>query len=192
MSTGEFGQKWTRYFLLFFSEASERRVENTRVHFWLFSPVSVKVLFITKEIPGGSPCKNEFSSLVKIILSTFLEETPNKLRTNNIKKRLLDFEFDNGIPEGIIAENQRQIEFNRYRRGLETCPKARTSKSGHAVFFSIFRRVRATSMTQRRVGNTRVHFWTFSPVSVKIDATFETALIMKNPNIWLYIFRINF
>ena len=35
------------------------------------------------------------------------------------------------------------------------------------LFSSLFfRRVRATSMTQRRVGNTRVHFWTFSPVSV--------------------------
>ena len=32
---------------------------------------------------------------------------------------------------------------------------------------SIFRRVRATSMTQRRVEISRVHFWTFSPVSVK-------------------------
>ena len=31
--------KWTRYFLLFFFDASERRVENTRVHFWTFSPV---------------------------------------------------------------------------------------------------------------------------------------------------------
>ena len=55
--------------------------------------------------------------------------------------------------------------FNRYRRGLETCPQAKTSKSGHAFFF-FFRRVRATSMTQRRVENTRVHFSTFSPVSV--------------------------
>ena len=53
--------------------------------------------------------------------------------------------------------------FNRYRRGRETCPQAKTSKSGHAIF----RRVRATSMTQRRVENTRVHFWTFLPVSVK-------------------------
>ena len=59
------------------------------------------------------------------------------------------------------------ISLNRYRRGLETCPQAKTSKSGHAIFFSFFRRVRATSMTQRRVENTRVHFWTFSPVSVK-------------------------
>ena len=33
--------------------------------------------------------------------------------------------------------------------------------------FIFFRRVRAMSMTQRRVENTRVHFWTFSPVSVK-------------------------
>ena len=37
---------------------------------------------------------------------------------------------------------------NRYRRGLETCPQAKTSKSGHAILFSFFRRVRATSMSQ--------------------------------------------
>ena len=59
------------------------------------------------------------------------------------------------------------ISFDRYGRGLKTCPMAKTSKSGHAIFFSFFRRVRATSMTQRGVENTRVHFWTFSPVSVK-------------------------
>ena len=35
------------------------------------------------------------------------------------------------------------------------------------LFYSFFfRRVRATSMTQRRVENTRVHFWTFLPVSI--------------------------
>ena len=56
--------------------------------------------------------------------------------------------------------------FNRYRRGLEACPQAKTSKSGHAIFFYFVRRVRATSMTQRRIDNSRVHFWTFSPVSV--------------------------
>ena len=58
------------------------------------------------------------------------------------------------------------LRLNRYRQGLETCPQAKTSKSGHAIFFSFFRRVRATSMTQRGVENTHVHFWTFSPVSV--------------------------
>ena len=46
--------------------------------------------------------------------------------------------------------------------------QAQTSKSGHAIFFSFFRRVRATSMTQRRVENTGVHFWTFLPVSFKM------------------------
>ena len=59
--------------------------------------------------------------------------------------------------------------FNRYKRGLETCPQAKTSKSGHVIFFSFFRRVWATSMTQRRVENTRVHFWTFPPVSVNFE-----------------------
>ena len=43
-------------------------------------------------------------------------------------------------------------------------PKVDTS-----IFFSFFRRVRATSalasVTQRRVENTLVHFWTFLPVS---------------------------
>ena len=52
-------------------------------------------------------------------------------------------------------------EINRYRRGLKTCPHSKMSKSGHAIFFTFFRRVRATSMTQCRVENTRVHFWTF-------------------------------
>ena len=32
-------------------------------------------------------------------------------------------------------------------------------------------------MTQRRVENTRVHFWSFSPVSVKVRANFERLLI---------------
>ena len=60
------------------------------------------------------------------------------------------------------------FQLHRYRRGLETCPQAKSSKSGHAIFFFFFRRFPATSMTQRRVENSRVHFWTFSPVSVKL------------------------
>ena len=59
-----------------------------------------------------------------------------------------------------------RIPVNRYRRGLETYRRAKTSKSGRE-YFLLFRRVRATSMTQRGVENTRVHFWTFSPISVK-------------------------
>ena len=62
----------------------------------------------------------------------------------------------------------RVIVLNRYRRGLENCPQAKTSKSGGAIFFSFFRSFRATNMTQRRVENSRVHFWTFLPESVKI------------------------
>ena len=42
------------------------------------------------------------------------------------------------------------------------CPKVDAS-----IFFFFFRRVLATSMTQRRVEISRVHFWTLSPVSVK-------------------------
>ena len=57
---------------------------------------------------------------------------------------------------------------NRYRRRLETCPKANLAESGREFFLLFFRRARATSMTKRRVENTRVHFWTISPVSKKI------------------------
>ena len=59
--------------------------------------------------------------------------------------------------------------FNRYKRGLEACPQANLHQSGRDYFLRFFfRRVRATSMTQRRVENTRVHFGANSPVSVKI------------------------
>ena len=44
----------------------------------------------------------------------------------------------------------------------------RTRPKVDAIFFPFFRRVLATSMTQRRVENTRVYFWTFSLVSVKL------------------------
>ena len=35
-------------------------------------------------------------------------------------------------------------------------------------------------MTQRRVENTRVHFWTFSPVSVKNQNKFSTTMLTEN------------
>ena len=48
-STVENVQKWTRYCLFFprvqATSMTQRRVENTRVHFWTFSPVSVKDIF---------------------------------------------------------------------------------------------------------------------------------------------------
>ena len=69
-------------------------------------------------------------------------------------------------PQKRSSRFRKGTYFNRYR--LETYPQAKTSKTGHAIFFSFFRRVQATSMTQRRVENTHVHFWTFSPVSIKI------------------------
>ena len=61
---------------------------------------------------------------------------------------------------------------NRYRRGLETCQQAKTFKS-EREYFSFFRRIRAKGMTQRRVENTRVHFRTFSPVSVNKTFSFN-------------------
>ena len=38
------------------------------------------------------------------------------------------------------------FNLNRYRRGLETCPQAKTSKSGHTIFFSFF-----SDASERRV-----------------------------------------
>ena len=60
------------------------------------------------------------------------------------------------------------IKLKQYRRGLETCSPANLAKSGREYFLLFFRRVRATSMTQRRVEKTRVHLLTFSPVSVNV------------------------
>ena len=53
-----------------------------------------------------------------------------------------------------------------------------------------FRRVRATSMNQRRVENTHVHFWTFSPVSVKYRHTIfypnqNSSTTLNSPNIYI-------
>ena len=44
-----------------------------------------------------------------------------------------------------IACNENLL-VNRYRRGLQTYPKAKTSKSGHAIFFSFF-----SDASERRV-----------------------------------------
>ena len=45
----------------------------------------------------------------------------------------------------------------------------RISTKVDASIFFFFRRVRATSVTQRRVENSRVHFGADSPVSVKLN-----------------------
>ena len=59
--------------------------------------------------------------------------------------------------KALTDTGEDSLFFNRRKR-----PKVDTLFSS---FF--FRRVRATSMTQRRVEKTRVHFLTFSPVSIK-------------------------
>ena len=44
------------------------------------------------------------------------------------------------------------------------------------------------SVTQRRVENTRVHLWTFSPVSVKEFLTIKKILTTK----WFFVFEFTF
>ena len=73
-------------------------------------------------------------------------------------ERSCNFLRKSPINQILYTQMDFKYGLNRYRRGLETCPQARRSKSGHAIVFSFFRRVRATSMTQRRVENTRDHF----------------------------------
>ena len=43
------------------------------------------------------------------------------------------FEVSNRVTTGFELG-----KINRYRRGLETCPQVKTSKSGHAIFFFFF------------------------------------------------------
>ena len=71
------------------------------------------------------------------------------------------------------------IIINRYRRGLETCPQVKRPKVDTLFSSLFFRRVRATSMTKRRVENTRVHFWTFSPVSVNRKISTKSPITIR-------------
>ena len=77
--TGENVQKWTRYFLLFFRRVREtsmtqHRVENTRVHFWKFSPVSVTTQ------PTVPP---KFYNYFRISNSTLIESSTRADSKNN-------------------------------------------------------------------------------------------------------------
>ena len=60
------------------------------------------------------------------------------------------------------------VSVDRYKRGLETGPQANLHQSGREYFHLFFQRLRATSMTHRRVENTRVHFGANSPLSVNV------------------------
>ena len=72
------------------------------------------------------------------------------------------------IFRGLILTDRREESKLVHRR--------KRSKMDASIFFFFFRRVRATSMTQRRVENTRVHFGVNSPVSVKVSN-----ILMKIP-----------
>ena len=74
------------------------------------------------------------------------EHENSQLRQSLFKKLRhegIEIEDTAGPTSQIIENNNEEntgclrpeINFNRYRRGLETCPQAKTSKSGHAIFF---------------------------------------------------------
>ena len=64
--------------------------------------------------------------------------------------------------------------------------RRKRSEVDASIFVFFFRRVRATSMTQRRVEKTRVHFWMLSPVSVNIQEfrKFFIPLVYLELKIW--------
>ena len=70
----------------------------------------------------------------------------------------------------MVYNVNRRYRINRYMRGLEIVHKRKRPKVDTLFSSLFFRRVLATSTTQRRVENTRVHFWTVSPKSVNVKS----------------------
>ena len=60
------------------------------------------------------------------------------------------------------------LYFNRYRRGLETCPQANLVQSVQAIFFFFFPPRPSDEYDSAPSRNHTAHFGAFSPVSVKV------------------------
>ena len=63
---------------------------------------------------------------------------PNLIEGSQIKQHRTSTLLINGKFKIDFSTNITLLRLNRYRRGLETCPQAKTSKSAHAIFFSFF------------------------------------------------------
>ena len=132
MSTGENVQKWTRYFLLFFPTHpsdeydNQHRVGNTRVHFWTFSPVSVKrhlkIRNLRKFIESNKIlCKLKFDYSMKLALLmgqtysitqlTEILQIPEKFQSLKFWRRS-DF-FENNFSQNFFIQKNVHI-FSRH------------------------------------------------------------------------------
>ena len=60
-----------------------------------------------------------------------------------------------------------KVPFNRYRRGLKTCPQANLVQSVQAIFFFFFPPHPSEEYDSAPSRNYTAHFGPFSPVSVK-------------------------
>ena len=95
------------------------------------------------------------------------------VRSNMPEKNILESEFILRIMAATLKNKNNFYSRFKFKSLTDTggdtkLVHRRKRPKVDTLFSSLFyRRFRATSMTQRRVENTRVHFWTFSPVSVK-------------------------
>ena len=112
-----------------------------------FNRINIEVLSVVAQ---------QILSILSALSGTVLKH--HEIRVDeNFKTRL-----NNWKPLRSVGTFLCTTHINRYRRKRQKVD---------TLFSSFFQRVRATSLTQRRVENTRVHFWTFSPVSVNISGT---------------------
>ena len=95
-------------------------------------------------------CKNEIWRSLKIHLA---------IKVTNSKEFFLNSVSKNIFKLTDTGEDSKLV-YMRKRSKVIAAPSR--------YFLLFFRRVRATTMSQRRVENNRVHFSTFSPVSVKL------------------------
>ena len=130
--------------------------------------------FLTAPRPDFGPKKTEDTQNPEKLIMNFDREGTdqyifrlNVYKNDQFKEKFglpqfpLIMEFEQNVNLGVeVLTNMAKgssfllkLYLNRYRRGLETCPQAKTSKNGHAIFFSFLRRVRATSMTGRMKSN---------------------------------------
>ena len=121
---------------------------------------------------------NEMMQNYVEILIAYLSMNLNTEKTSFCSSEILGFLDPTGkIYASKTGEKLKiKVRLNRYREDSKLVPTRKRPKVDASIFLLFFRRVRATNMSQRRVENTRVHFWTFSPVSVNISIFLESAL----------------
>ena len=97
----------------------------------LMSPVRPKVVAASTN-PRNTEAANEYGRVTPRISWKITPRTKNRHLAPSKRRARSCLETLNwGYAFAVIS-------VNRYRRGLETCPQAKTSKGGHAIIFSFF------------------------------------------------------